>query len=59
MAGSPEWKAALREANAVGWLALFALVIVVAASAVYFGGKAEGTANPVAQVETGSQQGRN
>jgi hypothetical protein len=32
------WKEALQEPNAVGWIALIILVIVIGAGALYFGG---------------------
>lgn len=37
MSNDSNLKKALRESNAIGWLALFALVFAVGVGAVYFG----------------------
>lgn len=33
----PEWKKALKEANAVGWIGFFILVIAIGVGTIYFG----------------------
>ena len=34
----PFWKMALREPNAIGWIAFFFLVVAIGFGSVYFGG---------------------
>jgi hypothetical protein len=38
MADMPAWKKALQEPNAIGWIGLIILVIVIGAGTLYFGG---------------------
>ena len=37
MSEAPVWKRALREPNAIGWIAFFFLVVAVGFGSVYFG----------------------
>ena len=37
MPEQPAWKAALREPNAIGWIAFFILVVGIGAGTLYFG----------------------
>jgi hypothetical protein len=38
MPDDPAWKRALREPNAIAWIALFLLVIAIGAGSIYFSG---------------------
>ena len=38
MSELPAWKKALREPNAIGWIAFFFLVLAIGFGSVYFGG---------------------
>lgn len=38
MANMPAWKRVLQEPNAIGWIGLIILVIIIGAGTVYFGG---------------------
>lgn len=38
MSHLPEWKKALQEPNAIGWIGLFILVIIIGFGALYLGG---------------------
>lgn len=38
MADTPEWKKALQEPNAIGWIGLIILVIAIGAGTLYFAG---------------------
>jgi hypothetical protein len=39
MANVPEWKKALQEPNAIGWIGFFILVILIGIGTLYFGGR--------------------
>ncbi len=38
MPDDPAWKRALREPNAIVWIALFLVVVAIGAGSLYFGG---------------------
>ena len=38
MSDMPEWKKALHEPNAIGWIGLFIVVIAIGIGTLYFGG---------------------
>jgi hypothetical protein len=38
MSDLPEWKKALREPNALAWIGLFILVVVIGVGSLYFSG---------------------
>jgi hypothetical protein len=46
MRDMPAWKMVLPEPNAIGWIALIILVIVIGAGALYFGGGHDQADNP-------------
>jgi hypothetical protein len=46
MADMPAWKKVLQEPNAIGWIALIILVIVIGAGTLYFGGGHDQADNP-------------
>jgi hypothetical protein len=48
MAETPEWKRTLRESNALGWIALIAVVAVIGISTMIFGRAPEKPHSPVA-----------
>jgi hypothetical protein len=45
MPEQPAWKTALREPNAIGWIAFFILVVGIGAGTLYFGSDDTRTAN--------------
>ena len=49
MADLPEWKKALQEPNAIGWIGLFILVVAIGIGTLYFGG-GNGPAEPTVAV---------
>jgi hypothetical protein len=49
MADLPEWKKALQEPNAIGWIGLIILVIAIGAGALYFGGGHDNANTPAAE----------
>ncbi len=48
MAKTTDWKKTMRKSNALGWLALFALVAAIGIDTVIFGKGPEKPHNPVA-----------
>ncbi len=46
MADTPEWKKALQEPNAIGWIGLIILVIAIGFGTLYFGGSGHERAKP-------------
>ncbi len=38
MAELPQWKKVIREGNALGWIALFGIVVAIGVSTLVFGG---------------------
>jgi hypothetical protein len=48
MAETPEWKRTLRESNALGWIALIAVVAAIGISTMIFGRAPEKPHSPVA-----------
>jgi hypothetical protein len=48
MADTPEWKRTLRESNALGWIALIAVVALIGISTMVFGNGPEKPHSPVA-----------
>ena len=40
MTEKPEWKKALRESNAIGWIGFLVLVIAIGVGTIYFGSAA-------------------
>jgi hypothetical protein len=48
MADTPEWKRTLRESNALGWIALIAVVAVIGISTMFFGKAPANSHSPAA-----------
>lgn len=51
----PAWKKALKEANAVGWLGFFILVIAIGVGTIYFGTETEKVAGSQASTSQSTQ----
>jgi hypothetical protein len=43
MTETPEWKKALREPNAIGWIGFFLLVVAIGVGTIFFGGGSGGS----------------
>ena len=46
MADIPEWKKVLQEPNAMGWIGLMVLVVLIGFGTLYFGGQDKPEADP-------------
>ena len=53
MADTPEWKRTLRDSNALGWIALIAVVAVIGIGTIVFGKAPEKPHSPAVANSTG------